>query len=248
MVLNWFFRDEFEQFYSRVERLQKFLRIAEREWLIDHFVELRRHFRKMKMLLPELTRSYQKESETINHLPESEYKEKLETFSAEVSEEIRDLEGLVNTALVLVEDVLKIRVIKQVNEQKDKLKIIIDKITNILIKAQQNSFELIKLEKAWKKAVKRAHKKQITKIRVVGKLNNGWRLSDIQDVVIELGGVVLPNRGGNHPYKIVFPKHRAIPLAASTPPLMLVKEVASATRIDSKRLVVCFSQGELIAA
>lgn len=80
MVLNWFFKDEFEQFYSRVERLQTFLRIIDTELLIDHFVEVRRHFRQIKRILPKLTSLYQEELKLIKHIPESDYKEKLEKF------------------------------------------------------------------------------------------------------------------------------------------------------------------------
>jgi len=63
-----------------------------------------------------------------------------------------------------------------------------------------------------------------------------------------LGGVVKPNPDGKHPYKIVFPGHRSIPLAESTPPFMLIREVSSATGTDNKILIASFYQGELVAA
>ena len=248
MVLNWFFKDEFEQFYSRVERLQKFLRIVGKELLLDHFVELRRHFRQIKKILPKLNRLYQEELRTVARIPESDYKEKLKKFSVDLEKELSDLENWVNNALALVEEILKIRVLTQVQEQKQKLETIINHITNLLIKAQRDAFELVKLEKAWKKSIKKAHKKPIAKISVVGKLNNGWCLSDIQSVIIDLGGVVKPNPDGKHPYKIVFPGHRSIPLAESTPPFMLIREVSSATGTDNKILIASFYQGELVAA
>lgn len=153
-----------------------------------------------------------------------------------------------NNALALVEEILKIRVLTQVQEQKQKLKTIINHITNILITVQRDAFELVKLEKAWKISVKATHKKPIAKIPIVGRLTNGWRLSNIQSVVIDLGGVIEPNPGGTHPYKIVFPGHRSIPLAESTPPFMLVREVSSATGVNPKALIASFSQGELLAA
>ncbi len=248
MILNWFFKDEFEQFYSQVERLQEFLRIVDKELLIDHFVELRRHFRQIKKILPQLTILYQEELKTLNHIPESDYKESLKKFSAELGKELSDLENWVNNALALVEEVLKIRVLTQVQEQKQKLRTVINHITTILIKAQRDAFELVKLEKAWKTSIKKAHKKPVAKISVIGRLNNGWRLSNIQNVVFDLGGVVEPNPGGTHPYKIVFPRHRSIPLAESTPPFMLVREVNLAIGIDTKVLIASFSQGELVAA
>ncbi len=80
----------------------------------------------------------------------------------------------------------------------------------------------------------------------MGKLNNGWRLSDVQSVVVDLGGVVEPNPRGTHPYKIVFPGRRSIPLAESTSPFALVREVSSATGINNKILVASFSRGELV--
>jgi len=248
MVLNWFLKDEFEQFYSRIERLQKFLRIVDKELLINHFVELRRHFRQIKRILPKLTHLYQEELKTVNLIPESNYKESLRKFSADLGDEIGDLENLVNNALALIEEILKIRALTQVQEQKQKLKTIINHITTILIQAQRDAFELVKLEKAWKKSIKALHQKPIAKISVIGKLNNGWRLSDIQGVIIDLGGIVEPNPSGTHPYKIVFPGHRSIPLAESTPPFMLVREVSSATGIDNKILIASFSQGQLVAA
>ena len=107
----------------------------------------------------------------------------------------------------------------------------------------------LKLEKAWKESIKTSHKRKrpISKIVIVGKLNNGWSLSNIQSVIIELGGVVKPNPGGTHPYKIIFPPRHSIPLAESTPPFMLVKEVSSATGKDNKTLIASFSQGKLLA-
>ena len=48
MVLNWFKQNEFKKFYIRIKRLQKFIRISEKEVLIEHFVELRRHFKQIK--------------------------------------------------------------------------------------------------------------------------------------------------------------------------------------------------------
>lgn len=124
----------------------------------------------------------------------------------------------------------------------------INHITNILITAQRDAFELVKLEKAWKTSIKITHKKPIAKIPVVGRLINGWRFSNIQSVVIDLGGVIEQNPGGTHPYKIVFSGYRSIPLAESTPPFMLVREVSSATGINPKILIASFSQGELLAA
>ena len=51
MVFNWFFSDVFEKFYKKVSMLEKFLRIADKELLIDHFVELRGHFKQIKKIL-----------------------------------------------------------------------------------------------------------------------------------------------------------------------------------------------------
>lgn len=153
-----------------------------------------------------------------------------------------------NNALALVEDILRVRVLTQVQEEKQKLKTIVKHITYILIKAQRDAFELVKLENAWKRSVKKACKEPIARMPLVGKLNNGWRLSDIQSVVIELGGVIEPNPGRQHPYKIMFKGHRPVPLAESTPPFMIVRELSSVTGVSNKSLIASFSQGGLVTA
>jgi len=247
MVLNWFFKDEFEKFYIKVERLQKYLRIADKELLIDHFVELRVHFRQIKKLLPKLIKLYRKELKIIEKIPESEYRTKLKKFAKNLEKELDALKSWVNNALVLLEEILKIRVLDRVVVQKQKLRKIINHLTNLLISSQRDAFELVQLEKSWKKSVKKGVGKPASKIQVVGRLRNGWNLGDIQNVIIDLGGKVEPNKG-SHPYKIVFPKQRKIPLAESTHSLVLVTQISRITNVDKKTLIASFAQGELLAA
>ena len=135
----------------------------------------------------------------------------------------------------------------QVTANKQKLIKIIYYIVQFLETEQRNSFELVKLEKSWKNNNKKLEQIRITKIQVIGKLNNGWRLSDIQNVINNLGGEVQTNKG-SHPYKIIFPKHRPIPLAESTPPFKLVKEISAITGVENKILIVSFYSGELLSA
>lgn len=56
------------------------------------------------------------------------------------------------------------------------------------------------------------------------------------------------NRGGEHPYKIIFPNQRSIPLGPSTPPDLLVKEVSTATGIPTKTIKASFNSAELVPA
>ncbi len=113
---------------------------------------------------------------------------------------------------------------------------------------QRDASEVIELEIELKKRIKKLQKKGNSKIKIIGKLNNGWRLSNIQKVIIKLGGHIEQNPGVSHPYKIIFPKHRPIPLAESTPPFKLVKEISAITGVENKILIVSFCSGELLSA
>lgn len=238
--------DEFEEFYKLIERLQKFPRIEQRDLKLDHFVELRKHFRRMKILFPALHKLFQDELKTIDRFPESNYKEGLNKFSKDLAKKLAELEQWINNALHLTEETLKIRMMPQLIQHKVKLMEIIRSITEIITESQRDAFELVKLEQAWKKTLKKEKMRPVSKIQVVGKLSNGWRLSDIQGVVIDLGGKIVNNRG-DHPYKIIFPRKRPIPLASSTPPFMLVREVSHETNVDKRIIVASFSKGELVA-
>jgi hypothetical protein len=246
MVLDWFFGDVFEKFYTRVERLQKFVRISKQDLKIDHYVELRRHFKEIKRFFPEVLKSYEKEVKAIDEIPDSDFEEKLTTYALDLQKELDSLEVWISNALNLIEEVLRIRVMGRVQEQKEKIVHIVSIITGVLVKAQRNAFELVKMEKAWKKNIKKTPKKPIAKIRIVGKLSNGWRLSNIQSVILDLGGYIEP--GGNHRYKIRFSGRRSLPLAESTPPFALVKEVSARTGIEKSVIIASFYRGELVAA
>ncbi|MFH1396831.1 MAG: hypothetical protein ABIG93_05510 [archaeon] len=249
MVFNWFFSDVFEKFYKKVSMLEKFLRIADKELLIDHFVELRGHFKQIKKILPELVELFNEETKIINKIPKSQYKSKLKIYSDNLRKELNELDVWVKNAQLLIEEILKVRSLYNIKKQKIKLRKVINHIKSLFINAQREAFDLVKLEKKWKKEVKKTElMKPVTKISIIGKLSNGWKLSEIQNVITELGGVVEDNPGGNHPYMIKFPKHRSIPLATSTPPFMLVKEVSAATGVNNKIIIASFIQGELLAA
>lgn len=249
MVLNWFFKDEFERFYVQIERTEKLIKISEKDFLIDHFVELKAHFKQIERLYPLLIALYLKEVETIATFSESEYKRKLEKYAEELQKLLMEFKGWIKNADHLIEEVLKIRIVPRCTEQKQKLEKIIFHIKNVLDRAQTDAFALLRLEKERKRI--RGLKKPLssTRINITGKLSNGWTLSNIQNVIIELGGKVEENAGGAHPYKIIFPQHtRVIPLATSTPPFLLVREVNQATMVDNRILIASFYQGELIAA
>ncbi len=244
MVFGWFFKDEFHQFYTEIERVQRIINISEKDLLLDHFVELRAHFKTIKKLLPVLLRLYVKEVETIKKIPESEYKQKLTSFAVDLQKELAELPQWVSNSELLIEEILKIRVIAQVAEQKNKIQKIILHISSVVDQAQRDAFALVKIEDQWKNEKKA--EPSAAKLSIEGTLSNGWRLRNIQNVVLALGGVVKPNPGGTHPYKIVFPHQRSIPLATSTPPFLLIKEVSHATGVDNKVLIASFAQGALV--
>ncbi len=219
MVLEWFSKDEFAKFHRRVDRLQKFLMISNKEMSLDQFVELRRHFKQMKTILPELVKLYDDELKTISLIPDSEYKKALENLSKILKKKLDGLESWINNALALVEEVLEIRVLTRVSEQKQKLEKIITYLNNLLTNAQKDFYGLTELEKNWKEEIKIAHNKPIARIPIMGKLSNGWQLSKIRDAIIDLGGEVVKNpSAGDHAYLIRFPKNRPIPLVESSTP------------------------------
>ena len=249
MVLNWFFKNEFEKFYAEIERVQKLIQISEKDLLIDHFVELRAHFKQIEKIYPILIKLYLIELDTIHTLSESNYKQRLEKYALELQKLLIDFESWIKNAVLIIDDVLKIRMLARCAEQKHKLERVILHMKEILDTAQRDAFSLVKLEKERKRL--RSLKKPLfsKRVGITGKLNNGWTLNNIQNVIIELGGKVEENPGGAHPYKIIFPRYfRAIPLASSTPPFLLVKEVNHATGVDNKILIASFYQGELVAA
>ncbi len=247
MAFDWIFSDEFEKFYKRVKKLKNFMRIADKELLIDHFVELRRHFKQMKIMMPKLIKLHNAELTIINNIAESDYKKKLNKYTDNLGKGLLTLDNLMKNAIILIEEILRIRNSSQILLNKQKLITIISYIIQFLETEQRDSFELVKLEKVWKKNEKRLQQKNTVKVQIIGKLNNGWRLSDIQNVVNELGGEVQTNKG-SHPYKIIFPKCRPIPLAESTPPFRLVREISSITGVENKILIVSFYSGELLSA
>ncbi len=175
--------------------------VADKELLIDHFVELRRHFKQMEIMMPDLIKLYKDETKSINNIPESDYKEKLNNNSEKIKKELFDLEKLTYNALILIEDILKIRETNKISENKFKLKKIIPYLSQVLDKIQNCAFESMEIEKAWKKTINK--KCKAVKISVCGKLNNGWSLSKIQNVINELGGEVQTNRG-SHPLRSFF--------------------------------------------
>jgi len=249
MVFNWFKKDVFVEFYRRIKRLDKFVKISEGELQIEHFVELRRHFKKISDLFAIALEYYIKELDAMKSAPESEYKIELKKLSLKLREELEELRQLIGNGLLKIEEILKIRVISKVDTQKEELINIILYIKSNLNKVEKNAIRLVVIEKELKKHTKKAYKKPFARIIIVGKLNNGWPLKDIRDVIIDLGGVVVENPGSRkHPYKINFPGYRKIPLGKSTPPNLLITQISKITGIGNQILRNSFSQGKLLAA
>jgi hypothetical protein len=245
MVVDLFFKDEFKRFYKRVERLQSFLRILERENRLEHYIELRKHFNVLKKLFNELFQLYEKELLKIEKFPSSKEKEELKEISLAIKNDLLSMEGWVDSALLHIEEILKIRIPVRVEEQKYKLMKIIRILAIILVNLEKKAIDSVRIEESWNRHIKEEHRKSISKIKIKGRLKCGWPLENIRNVVIELGGEVVPNVG-RHPYKIVFPGVRPIPLGKSTPPLALVDEINSITKIGTKRLILSFKKGELL--
>ncbi len=245
MVWNWFFRDAFVDFEKRLERLDKFVRIAQADVKIEHYQELKSHLRKMFSLLPTLKSDLEKEVVQIAGMPPP-MAVNADKLLRQIRVVMQQVESYMGSMLGHVELALEIRVPAQTLEQKQKLEKAIVGIIEMLQNLHEAQAELLVKSAAWK--VQKGALKRAPQIEITGRLSNGWRLADIQRVVVSLGGRVEETRGGAHPYRIVFEKQRPIPLAESTPWYMLVREVSKATGFEKKNLIMSFHRGALLAA
>ena len=244
---HWFFQDEFEKFHSSVEELREFVKKEDEELLTNDFNGLKEHFKQMKGLLPNISNLYSKELEKIEKdISDPDYKTKLERLSSEIKNYLVNLVGWIDSGLSSIEVISEITNSSKVIKQKNNLITIINNITNILNETLKKGLALVSLEKKWEKFSKGEKLEPVSKIQIVGKLNDAdWTLSHIQNVIVELGGKVI-TADGSHPYKIIFDKHR-MPLGKSTPPDLLVSEVSEATGKDGDILRRSFSKGKLLS-
>ena len=220
-------REIIKEIYKRIKYIKKFLNVSDRDILIDHFVELRRHFKIINQLLDDMQLLFF-ESFKIEEIQVANEKEriKIEKLFYVVKKEFWNIKILIKKAIGYNEDILKIRVINQVRKQKNELIKIIRSIDSNMNRIRKILDKLLDYMKEYMTTVE-----PISKIDMLHKaLSNGWKLSNIQNVVIELGGFIKENPGGQHPYKIVFVGNRPIPLATSTPPELLLNEIYNITR------------------
>ncbi len=254
MVLDWFFRDDFEEFYKRVERLARKVRILEketskkREWELEDVKEIRRHFKKIKKLLPGLSESLNREAKTIMERRDNDYTRRLKEFVLELKIKTEELENSIETAEKRVKEMLKIRKLPAVKKDIEDTKKTINYLEQLLLNTEREAITVSKLEKEFKKKLKAESKekiKPVSKLNMRGELRNGWPLRNVRDVVVELGGSIERNKG-RHPFKIVFEKKRAIPLAESTPPRALVRQLSERTGVPPPKIFKSISQGELV--
>jgi len=252
--IHWFFQNDYEKFYSRVVRLQKFLKLEDENLLIDHFEELRTHFRQMKISLLEILDIYVKEYNKIEEIPDSDNKVQLLQVFSELKMSLNGLMSWNNSGLIQTERILKMRSIPklikkedQIIELKNSLIIIINHITDFLFETGKKVLGLVELEKEIEGSSKDKMITPVSKIPIVGKLKErGWPFSEIQTVVVELGGVMIDTKKGDHPIKIRFKGKRQIPLAKSTPADALISEVADASGKDRDTIENSFNQGKLV--
>lgn len=245
MIFGWFSGDEFKDFRRRAKRLEKFIKISDRELLIDHYEELRTHFKKAKRLFDKLLELYSRELDKIESLQESEYKEELKALIAELKVNLQNLKLFIDNGLLLTEEILKIRVVGMVTQQKGKLIRIINNILSIIGRIEEESNEIRVIYQRAERMVNPSYIRPVTKIKMTGRMYNHWELADIQNVVIQLGGWV-EKGDGRHPYKIIFPGKRPIPLGLHSPPDEIVSKVYQATGQNPAMLRASFSKGHLV--
>ncbi|MBI2646971.1 hypothetical protein HYW99_00675 [Candidatus Woesearchaeota archaeon] len=242
-----FSNNEFQEFYSRTKRLRKLISISDKEFVVEHYEELRAHFKKIKRLFDKLLRLYSIEQSKIKLLQESQYKERLKTLIADLEIKLNYLRQLIDNGLFLSEKILKIRVVEMITEQKDKLSKVRINIIDMINDVEKESSEISILYKDAENYTKDVDKDPRSWIDMSGRMENLWRLNNIQNVIIELGGRIKQS-DGRHPFKIEFPGLRPIPLGPHTPPDELVSEVVKATRKPKNVIRASFSKGELVNA
>ncbi len=247
MLLDFFKRDEFKEFYSRSKRLRRLINLVQNEFLIEHFIELRAHLKKIRKLILVIADLFEKEYKKIELIDEPKFKKTLEIEALELQNNLKYLSLLNLKAIDIIEYILKIRVNEKIKNEKNQLGSIINDMIYVIEKIKKQAQGL---ESLYNEAREETDKKLPIKaqaITLTGKLGNGWSLNrNIQPVINALGGRVEPTHGGQHPYKIILPGYK-IPLAASTPPQALVKEVSNATRMKPNVIVNSFNKGRLIA-
>jgi len=216
--------------------------------LIEHFEELRTHLKKIKVLILALFELIRKEKEKIGELNISGIKELLEIKLINLQQHLQDSYRYVIEAINVAEKTLKVRDIRMIDVEKNKLRTI---IVHIAFMENEIKKEARVLLEKYQEAQNRAKEKEMLRSQAIplqGRLRDGWRLNDIQAVIIDIGGKVVQTKGGEHPYKIIFPNSRTIPLGPSTPPNLLIKEVSFATGVKAKVIEASFNQAELISA
>ncbi|MBI2658956.1 hypothetical protein HYX05_02530 [Candidatus Woesearchaeota archaeon] len=247
MFLDWLRKDEFKDFYQRVKRLEKFVKLSDKELLIDQYVELRTHFKKTKKLFHVILKLFSDELIKIKSLPQSQLKERLELLVADLNEKLSELRLLIDNGLELAEEILKIRVIGMVNEQKSKLMRLINYLLSIIDAIEEKAAEIRKIYSLAAQEVANSPSEPVSRLSMVGRMYNLWPLNNIQSVIIELGGKI-EKTDGQHPYKIIFKGNRPIPLSKHSPPDAIVREVSRATGRSKKDIEASFAKGKFLAA
>ncbi|HLC64506.1 MAG TPA: hypothetical protein VJI46_00110 [Candidatus Nanoarchaeia archaeon] len=231
----FFHSGEYRKFKSTLNRMKKFERIAERELYTENYKELFRHIKNLRLIYPMLIENYKRETGKMSNLPQVG---QLNETIAKVDNGLRTIKSYLDSASSIVEEILR----NQDQSKKDKLLLNLRGLIPLLEKAERDFKELDHEEITLSKLPPII--KPITKIPIAGALRNGWKLSDIQNVIVELGGRV-EKTGGRHPYAIKIGKAQ-MPLAESTPWDNLVVLVARETKIPSGLLRKSFSSGRLI--
>lgn len=244
MLIDWFTSNEFKQFKARVKYLGRFVSLSKGELLIGHYEELRTHFKKIRKILLELIELYIKELNKIKTVQQSQNKERFEVLSSELRLKLETLQRLIDSGLIITEEILKIRVVGMITEHKNKLVKIIDNIAYLVEEIKEGSSEIKEMYEAQEKSA--TYVQPITKISLTGRVYNLWPLNNVQNVINQLGGRIIKTGGGEHPYKIVFQGTRTIPLGKHTAPDALVRELSKITGQSKRTLEASFAKGKLV--
>lgn len=249
-----------KKFNKRIKILKKIINIHKNRFSIEDFQELKRHFLKIRSIVKDFLVDYKKCNDICEKI--EKYGKELEKYSIkeekinfsdilkEYYKYLISTQNLIEEGFKHIEFILKKRLIIKVQYELEEVEKIVNSLNFFPQFVDENiekklEYKLQELEKRTKELEDFSQKmmRPVTKITIVGRLNNGWRLNDIQKVVIALGGRVIPTRGGTHPYRIIFPKTRSIPLAESTPPEELVSEISKITKIKKETLRTYFRRG-----
>lgn len=243
---NWFKDEElYSRFYDDLNRCDRILRKPENLLLMNDFKQIVAGLHRVNSYFGYLKSSLINFIAHVQKLDDSAYKKKLIAVAVRVEGVLNLFSDNYDKAVECLEDIFKKRVITMCSEDIDFLRTFFYNLISSLdgLAVHIDSLAAIKPNKdvvSFKDKIIEPH----TKIKISGKLRNGWKLADIQSVIVKIGGRVEGSTGGRHNYKIVFP-NKTIPLWTNTPYDDLVKQVHEATGVNKQKLRAAFACGKI---